>query len=218
MHDRRVNRLCLYAVAQSLHSVVSPGVWLRRSSRLILDRGSDTREWFETERPRVLDEIEAEVGNVALISPSKPDGSIDCIERTDGSGTNTGSTLTWTAGDTIVAGQGITESTLIDTADRSKCLVSGDTVNDAGIKVSEYCVVTCQRGTCFVVAQRDSSLGGRGPGAVQITGSDLLAWVKRSAEACPGENKVTVGVGSLVQPDSAFCIVAEGGPEICTIG
>jgi hypothetical protein len=207
----------LCAVGPSLPPVVSFDASVCGSPQLIFDRGDDTREWFEIERPRELDEIEAEVGDVALISPSKPDGSIDCIDRTDGSGTNTGSTLTWTAGDTIVAGQQLTDSTLIDTSDRSRCLVSGDTVNDVGNKVSEYCVVTCQRGTCFVIAQKDSSLGGRGPGAIQITGSELLAWVKRSAEACPGENKVTVGVGSLVQPDSAFCIVAEGRPEICTI-
>jgi hypothetical protein len=148
----------------------------------------------------------------ALIAPSKTDGSIDCLDRTDASGTDTGSTF-WTDATTFVFGERIRNDMIISTEDRSKCLESGVTTDDSGKKLSSYCVVSCQSKTCFVIADKVSDLGG--VGSSSMSGSDLLTFAANSARQCPGTNKVTVAAGPGRAFDTALCMVAEGNGRIC---
>jgi hypothetical protein len=148
-----------------------------------------------------------------LISPSKTDGSIDCLDRSDAAGTDTGSTF-WTDATTFVFGERITNEMTISTEDRSKCLESGETIDDSGKKLSSYCVVSCQTKTCFVIADKVQELGGAGSSS--MSGSDLLTFAANSARTCPGNNKVTVGAGPGRAADTALCMVAEGSGRLCT--
>jgi hypothetical protein len=151
-----------------------------------------------------------------FISPSKFDGSIDCLDKTDGGGAATGRRF-WTIGQIQVFGELLSNEQIISTADRSKCIASGDSTTDANVVLSQYCVVSCVSGTCFVIADKDSRFG-QSTGSSQITGLDLLKFTETAANVCPGDsNKAAIGAGPGITGTVALCVVGQDHPEICTI-
>ncbi|PVH79982.1 hypothetical protein DL98DRAFT_515707 [Cadophora sp. DSE1049] len=156
---------------------------------------------------------------LAPIYPTKFDGSIDCLDRSDGAGTDT-SALFWTAGSAIVMGQALQPDITLSTTDKSRCISSGQAKNADGAILNNWCVVYTDGDAAFVIADKYQDWGNGATGQSEIKGDVMIKMASWTTHQCGGSNKAAVAMGgafSLGQSLNSLCIVNKAHPETCQI-